>query len=173
MVKRQYLALTTRRDGSLTPYKVLAGVVMTKNSSPNDGQVVSVATGTKCVKGENLSSEGKVLNDSHAEILAHRGLVRFLQDQLKEYANDPTKSIFESDDGASPPLKLKRNIGFHIYISSAPCGDGRIFISQDIGSTPPQTDRNPRNPNRGLLRVKSERSKGILFVISLYHHCLI
>ena len=67
----------------------------------NEGEVISLATGTKCVNGEYISNQvgslvfSKVLNlltnfciqgsalfDCHAEIVSLRGLRRYLYEQL-------------------------------------------------------------------------------------------
>jgi hypothetical protein len=45
-------------------------------------QVVSLATGTKCIGGEYISLQGLSVNDSHAEVLARRGFLRFLFSEL-------------------------------------------------------------------------------------------
>ena len=62
--------------------KVLAGVVMTQGDLEN-AQVISIGTGTKCVSGEYMSLRGAGLNDSHAEIVAKRGLSLYLYSQLQ------------------------------------------------------------------------------------------
>uniref|UniRef100_A0A182QTY8 A to I editase domain-containing protein n=1 Tax=Anopheles farauti TaxID=69004 RepID=A0A182QTY8_9DIPT len=62
--------------------KVLAGIVMTEGYEVKSARVISLATGTKCVSGEHMSVTGSVINDSHAEIIARRGLMDFLYSQL-------------------------------------------------------------------------------------------
>ena len=47
--------------------KVLAGVVLDWEEKTT---VVCVATGTKCISGEQLCLAGSVLNDCHAEVVA-------------------------------------------------------------------------------------------------------
>jgi len=40
------------------------------------GDVVALGTGNTCIKGDALSLEGRVLNDSHAEVTARRSLLK-------------------------------------------------------------------------------------------------
>ena len=51
--------------------------------------------------------------------------LRFLYNQLLTHASDPSKSIFE--DSPSGKLQVKEEVTFHLYISTAPCGDGALF----------------------------------------------
>lgn len=51
---------------------------------------------------------------------------RFLYSQLLEYASESQQTIFEQSD-VSGKLRVKRSISFHLYISTAPCGDGALF----------------------------------------------
>lgn len=46
-------------------------------------QVVSLATGTKCLDSHNVSDQGGTLSDCHAEVVSRRALVRFLYAQLE------------------------------------------------------------------------------------------
>lgn len=90
---------------------------------------------------------------SHAEILAVRLLRKYLYKQLKEYMKHLSEhsesesnlegNIFElnktDSDSITPnpnqkPFRLKSHVKFHLFISSAPCGDGRIFSISDKSS---------------------------------------
>ena len=42
---------------------------------PSSAEVICVSSGTKCINGEQLSLEGCVINDSHAEIVARFDLL--------------------------------------------------------------------------------------------------
>ena len=141
----------------ISRYKVLAGIVMTQGTGGQGGVVICVTSGSKCISGGNLSIEGETLNDCHAEILARRCFVEFLYDQLQTYTCSPLNSIFEP--GASSRLKLKKDIFFHLYVSSSPCGDARIFTLTD--KTPGiGTDPHPHRMGRGILRTKIESGEG-------------
>ena len=143
-------------------YKVLAGIVMTTSLDYfSSAHVVSVAAGNKVVNGGRLCLNGEALNDCHAEILARRALLSFLYDQLAAHTAHPTGgSIFEPSNEPQDRLKLKANVRFHLYISSAPCGDARIF-NLNGSLTDPSRDLYPIRPGRGMLRTKIEAGEGL------------
>lgn len=127
LVTNKYQALF----GSTTYSKrrVMAGVVVTKDfGDVSNGEVVCVSSGTKCINGEQLSLEGCVINDSHAEIVTRRCLMVYLYKQLENICNNE-ESIFQPtpDTSAVFHYELKEGIGFHLFITTSPCGDARIF----------------------------------------------
>uniref|UniRef100_A0A8D0PZP6 Adenosine deaminase RNA specific B1 n=1 Tax=Sus scrofa TaxID=9823 RepID=A0A8D0PZP6_PIG len=152
--------------------KVLAGVVMTTGTDVKDAKVISVSTGTKCINGEYMSDRGLALNDCHAEIIARRSLLRFLYTQLELYLSsrdDKKRSIFEPSERGG--FKLKENVQFHLYISTSPCGDARIFSPHEpiLEGTRPAcvslsepADRHPNRKARGQLRTKIESGEGTI-----------
>ena len=147
--------------------KVLAGVVMTTGTSVDDADVICVATGTKCINGEYMSDQGLALNDCHAEVIARRSLRRFFYSQLALHTNpeETEKSIFiKKEEGG---YKLKENIQFHLYISTSPCGDARIFSPHEMGQEGDGgADRHPNRKARGQLRTKIESGEGTIPVRS-------
>jgi double stranded RNA-specific editase B len=76
--------------------RVMSGVVMSMIDEDGDeiNEVVCVSSGTKCINGEQLSLEGCVVNDSHAEIVSRRCLLAYMYSQLELILVDASKSIF-------------------------------------------------------------------------------
>ena len=135
-------------------------------------QVVSFGSGTRCITGDKMSLRGDVVNDSHAEVVARRGLVRYLYQQLHLFHQDggTRESIFEPtapQSNTNPPLvKVKSQYKFHLYISTAPCGDGAQFSREDtVNREPPaDTEHHPTmsSKTQGVLRTKMEGGEGTI-----------
>ncbi|CAG9789877.1 unnamed protein product [Diatraea saccharalis] len=144
--------------------KVLAGIVITTNHRIEGAKVIAVTTGTKCVSGEHMSVRGRAVNDCHAEVAARRCLQRHLYAQLLMYASstDPTVSIPDSDlePAMGGGYQLKRDRQIHLYVSTAPCGDSRIFSPHE--QPEPEPDRHPNRLARGQLRTKIESGEGTI-----------
>ncbi|NXJ56564.1 DSRAD deaminase, partial [Spizaetus tyrannus] len=168
---QRFNTLTARIQHSLLGRKILAAVIMRKGNK-GLGAVVSIGTGNRCVKGEELSLKGETVNDCHAEIISRRGFVRFLYSELMKY--DPSnpssaeESIFEPAGGKR--LKIKSSVTFHLYVSTAPCGDGALFDKScsDQASVVGPAQHQPlfENPKQGKLRTKVENGEGTIPVES-------
>ena len=52
-------------------------------------------------------------------------LLRFLYSQLLDYSNGNQSTVIEPS--GSGKLRVKPDVQFHLYISTAPCGDGALF----------------------------------------------
>lgn len=144
--------------------KVVACIIM-KQGAEDPGQVVAVGTGNRCVTGERLSMEGHTVNDSHAEIVARRSLMRFLYQQLSNY-HGGDECIFSSKQG-SMKLVLREGVSFHLYISTAPCGDGALFTPRKEPNTDLSEQSKEHNPTftskqQGILRTKIEDGEGTI-----------
>lgn len=146
--------------------KVLAALVM-KTGPTDRGTVVCFGTGSRCITGEQLSQDGTVVNDSHAEVITRRSFLRFLYQQLKNYGPGKEHPILEpTEDGQR--IRLKPDVSFHLYISTAPCGDGALFAH----TTKPDDKNKTQDQNseqhhplftkscQGLLRTKLEAGEG-------------
>ena len=132
--------------------KVTAAVVkITKGSIPGceQMQVVALGTGTKSVGSPHLTRDGTVLLDCHAEVIARRGLLRFLYDQLGSYCHRGETVFERQNDGK---LCLKEGVSFHLYISTVPCGDARVFTARPDGHS--------GRHSRGKARVKIDAGAG-------------
>nr|SZF06485.1 double-stranded RNA-specific editase 1-like isoform X2 [Psoroptes ovis] len=146
-------AKNTFMQQDLWRYKELAGFVLISDID-NSAEVLSIGTGTKCIAGQNLSLNGDVVNDSHAEILARRGLLHVLYDQLESLLSnnlvDKQEFILEPSDSSGKRFRLKNHLKLHLYITSPPCGDSRVF----------NFNENCRNNTNGALRCKVEKGQG-------------
>lgn len=172
LVMERFYSLTNMGLANTARRKVLAGIVMTVKevegiAETNISKVISLGTGTKCIGGEFLSDAGAAINDCHAEIISRRGLLRFFYDQLKLHLSDDEKtrgkSIFARvAGGGRPKYKLKDGVEFHLFISSAPCGDGRIFNPHENMKEDGTVDDHPERVSRGQLRAKIECGEGTI-----------
>ena len=118
-------------------------------------EIVSSATGSKCTPPcLVVESKPHALHDSHAEVLARRGLVHALLEEMRDPKKDPARSLLDrepldreprqplpSDGGEAAPsapsaplYKIKDGVTFHLFVSESPCGDASIYEVDD-GST--------------------------------------
>ena len=144
--------------------KVIACFIL-ENQSTDTLQVVSMGSGTRCVEGHKLSLEGQVVNDMHAEVVARRSLRRFFYSELHKFYGEDCDTIFVSTDGRAA---VKNHIKFHLYISTAPCGDGAQFSRgdgyDDQKEPPADGTHNPTISTKlhGILRTKMEGGEGTI-----------
>ncbi|KAI0921433.1 hypothetical protein AcW1_004588 [Taiwanofungus camphoratus] len=149
-------------------YTVLAAFVLYQ---PNCFKVISLGTGSKCLPTIRFSKEGDALHDSHAEILARRGAIRWLLEEVQRATCSGSVWLHQSTD---EKFKLNDGVQVYMYVSTAPCGDAstRLLVTfQDAemaalkGSTafpelPPNiTSRGRDNYSLyGVLRTKPGRA---------------
>lgn len=141
-----------------TKWKVIAGIAMTKDADLKDVQIISFGTGTKCINGEHISMVGANINDCHAEIISRRCLKDFFYTNLELLLEgEGEESIFTKRETGG--FCLKPHVKFHLYISTAPCGDARIFSPHEETDS---VDRHPNRNSRGVLRTKIESGEGTI-----------
>ncbi|KAM4552066.1 double-stranded RNA-specific editase B2-like [Odontesthes bonariensis] len=160
LVREKYSELTDSRSSpSHARHKVLAGIVMTRGFDLRSAQVVSLATGTKCLDVND--DHGCSLSDCHAEVVSRRALVRFLYAQLELLLCKPAEggkqSIFAPNAGSCGGFfRLQDGVSFHMFVSSSPCGDARLNCPYET------TAAYPSRRFRCHLRVKVHGGEGTL-----------
>ncbi|XP_019857256.1 PREDICTED: tRNA-specific adenosine deaminase 1-like [Amphimedon queenslandica] len=105
----------------------LATFSLTDDSKTDIAKVISLGTGSKCIGEHKMSLEGWLVNDSHAEIIARRGFVKYLIGQLKSAILETEDTIFERSPICKGQYSIKNGIKFHFFTSQSPCGDASIF----------------------------------------------
>lgn len=136
---------------------IAAGIILAENDDLVGAVPVALGSGCKCFSSPPSYLDGRVIHDSHAVVMARRALLRFLYQQAN-FAFQNMASIFSkfSSDGK---LKLQDSLSFHLYISTIPCGDARVFEeapkSSNSDNNAPQTaNMQPSNKSCGGLSVK-------------------
>ena len=142
----------------------MSAIVLTvdgHDGKPPIVRVISIGTGSKCLCASRMNKEGKLLGDSHAEVIARRGCMKWMMDQLslcmslylvnKDLEEENLHFILservkpiddekmkrggenlENEEKSTYKFQLKSNRRFHLYTSQAPCGDASIFPLDDI-----------------------------------------
>jgi len=93
-------------------------------------------------------------------------LYKQLNDQIIGSRSDIDQNLFEeiseiSTDKTHVTFRLKKQIKFSLFISSAPCGDGRIYsVTDNLKEDKSVNLNHPNRKLRGLLRAKLESGEG-------------
>lgn len=84
---------------------------------------ISLGTGAKCLPANKLPPLGDTLHDCHAEVLARRGLVRWLLEEGKRVvAGDDHLDVLELEAGQ---FRLKPSAQVWMYVSALPVSPSR------------------------------------------------
>lgn len=134
-------------------YKVIAGIVKVFNENL---QVVTFGTGSKFLLDQPSNFNGNTLIDAHAEVIARRAFLRYLYFELQKCIQNFPNTIFMRDVD-SKLFQLKPGNTFHLYVSTAPCGDGRVYSHSDSEYSSPSADI-----SEGVLRTKGEGALTVL-----------
>ena len=135
-----------------TQFTVLCGIIA-RNKVSSCLQVLSLCTGTKCCSHmeTNRHGRGRVLSDSHAEVLARRGLERFLLLTMLSGSN-PVGATATTDDVmmacTDGKWQLRDEWELHMYISDPPCGDCAIY--QRLGQSSSTSRSSGSDASSGL-----------------------
>lgn len=117
---------------------MLAGIVATVDGSDAAPWVVSLGTGSKCC-GPCAIDEGgggKVLHDSHAEVLARRGFVHAVLEEMRggKPARPGWGLLARGVGEEEGSFSLREGVRFHLYVSESPCGDAAIYPAKKEGA---------------------------------------
>ncbi|TBU32012.1 adenosine deaminase/editase [Dichomitus squalens] len=104
-------------DGQFT---VLAGFVLTDDEA---SKIISLGTGSKCLPTARLPKIGDSLHDSHAEVLARRGAIRWFLEEIGRCCATPETASQWILKGADGKFALRDKVKLNMYISTVPCGD--------------------------------------------------
>ena len=110
-------------------WTILAGVVL-HNKQTGNCQVVSLGCGTKCLGKSKFCSQGLILNDSHAEVLARRGLLRYFYYEINKAlanSNRPHNDCIFEWMPEKQKFHLKDELTLHFLSTQTPCGDACIL----------------------------------------------
>ena len=117
--------------GGLQPVNMcprVCGIILVENKVYHRGVVVALGTGNVCLLGQYWQSDGKVLHDTHCEVMAKRSFRKFLYAQI-EQENSGQPSIFvRTPEGK---LRLHPSLSVHMYMSYPPCGDATECLISD------------------------------------------
>ncbi|KAM7414069.1 hypothetical protein PAMA_019065 [Pampus argenteus] len=133
------------------------------NSDTVEKEVVSLGTGTKCIGQTTMSPRGDVLNDSHAEVIARRGCIRYLIQELHRVVRGEDSTVFCQTDEPGK-WRLRPGVSFLFFTSHTPCGDASIIPMTDSQSQPcaPVTSTKSHegsDGSRGVKRKSEELSE--------------
>ncbi|KAK5582872.1 hypothetical protein RB653_004461 [Dictyostelium firmibasis] len=119
--------------GEWTVLATLVLVIENSSSSYEIKQVLSLGTGNRCLGKSSLSSQGDVLNDSHAEIICKRSFQKFCYNEILNLlqSKDYNSVLFNIENNNNnnnlPIISLKKGHSLHFYVNQTPCGDCSIF----------------------------------------------
>lgn len=105
------------RSNGVPQYCILAGFVLELDDRLS---CVTLATGSKCLNESNMDRDGRMLHDSHAEVLARRGLRKWLYDEIIRCASPGYQSDW-LDAVQEKPVRLRAGVKIHMYVSTLPC----------------------------------------------------
>ncbi len=114
--------------GSLS---IVAGFLLCENNDIKNSVVVALGSGATCLPSNCVADmDGTSLYDMHAVVIARRSLVRFFCEQIVRVQNQ-ANSIFTVSQGK---LQLLSSLTLHLYISTIPCGDARVFEGSGLSA---------------------------------------
>ena len=108
----------------------------------------ALGTGMKCLPFSKIpTSNGNILHDSHAEVIAIRAFNRFLLGEAFKLLSHPSDESHilrwrteaeRSKPGHGQPFAIKPELRLSMYCSEAPCGDAsmELIMARQPDATP-------------------------------------
>ncbi|KAG0147070.1 hypothetical protein CROQUDRAFT_62125 [Cronartium quercuum f. sp. fusiforme G11] len=118
------------RDDGRAEFTILAGFVLVNTASQDDNLLTicpSLATGMRCLPREKLPMNGDLLHDSHAEVLARRGLRYWLYDEVTRCSTSWLRRV----PGRKALFALQESVKLFLYVSTLPCGDASMLLTTE------------------------------------------
>ncbi|KAG5654665.1 hypothetical protein H0H81_009914 [Sphagnurus paluster] len=108
-------------------YTVAAAFFLVSPFSPSL-KVISLATGTKCLPTSRYPLKGEALHDSHAEVVARRGAIRWFLEEIGrcEAPSGYVSSWIKRDNEKAERYGLREGVQVSLYVSTVPCGDASM-----------------------------------------------
>ncbi|ESN96175.1 hypothetical protein HELRODRAFT_68171, partial [Helobdella robusta] len=96
-------------------------------------EVVAIGTGNDCIQANCLMTNGRVIIDCHAEVMARRALLKWIYGEIRKVtAGGHADCIFERPKTGGGKIRMKEQGSLHMYISSHPCGDAAKFQCKSV-----------------------------------------
>ncbi|KAG7281535.1 hypothetical protein CRUP_007569 [Coryphaenoides rupestris] len=119
-----------------------------RRGKPEAGREWTLLAGVvKLTQGLHTGT-GDVLNDSHAEVIARRGCVRYLTEQLRRAVCGQASGVFCGAEQQGR-WRLKPGVSFVFFTSHTPCGDASIVPMTTDGEVQPCPPVGAADPPEG------------------------
>ncbi|XP_048461675.1 tRNA-specific adenosine deaminase 1 isoform X3 [Rhincodon typus] len=143
------------------------------NNERNDVtlEVVAMGTGTKCIGQIKMSKNGNIINDSHAEVTARRGFLRYLYYQLKEAFKERNSILVAGK--CKGKWSLKSGVSFVFFMSHTPCGDASIIPKAEHEIRPPPNPRAKETGEQRSITVEDNESAEDIQFLNNEKHALV
>lgn len=123
-------------------FTILASFVLLQHSGLPDTtriEVISLGTGSKCLPENRLAASGDALHDSHAEVMARRGAIRWLarevlRDTVAHVAHEKATETLQDmsvsrcrslwirrESHGQGKYRLRDGVSLLLYVSTVPC----------------------------------------------------
>ncbi|UJR11702.1 hypothetical protein I4U23_015883 [Adineta vaga] len=126
----QFNLLSSRGKPSLNEWTHLAAFVCVDEKNHID--VLSLGTGTKCLGGDKneRGTQGCLLHDSHAEVIARRSLMRLFYDEII-HENNSILIKQQDDEKEVKKFVLNKSLRLYLFVSYPPCGSA-AYLSDPV-----------------------------------------